>query len=95
MCRISDIEVLRYLAKSLFGPTVKKSEIIDIASVLLGSEEFSFFSEERWIRASNQFSPIIRTKRGKEQPLMDLKIEISNLYIQEDEFSALVEEAYA
>lgn len=94
MCRLSDVEVLKFLAKSIFGNTVKGEEVVSISSILVGSNEFIFFGEEKWIQASNEYSPIIMTKSGEENTLSELRMEVAELYFRNEEFSALIDEAY-
>lgn len=94
MCRIADVATIQFIAKSMFGNTVSNREIVDFLSVLISSDELSFFGEEKWVRVSPFFNPIITTKSGDEEILSDIKVQISDLYLEDGAFSTLLNNAF-
>jgi len=94
ICRLSNIDDLVFMSKSIFGTTVKKNDVIEIVSILVGSKEFSLYGEEEWIKVNEEFSQIITTKSKENRFFESLKIDISNLYLETPGFLDLIEEAY-
>jgi len=92
--RVCDVGNVKFVAKSIFGNTVKYSEIVDICSILAGSEEFSIFGEEKLLRVSGSFSKIIDTKSNEEGIFRELKMGVISHCIEEQEFCDLLEAAY-
>ncbi|HAY47825.1 MAG: hypothetical protein CMO04_10890 [Thalassospira sp.] len=93
--RLADVETIVFISKSLFGNTVRKNEVVDLVSILIGSDEFSFFGEEKWIVIGDRSAPIITAKSGEEQSLIDVKVDIANFYRDQPVFDKLVREAYS
>jgi hypothetical protein len=94
LLRVCSVDAAFFMAKSVFGVSVKKDEVVDLISILKGSGEIVLLDEGSYFRSSDDCTQIITPQSGKESVFDDLLIDVNSLCIADDHFSRILEGAF-